>query len=70
MQHTIERMPPLEIIDDRGKLLKVNGYAFIDEHGHCIIIVYGDGRKDAMSKYLLEDGDVLGIKYKCIDLLP
>lgn len=63
-------MPPLEVLDDKGKLIKINGYAFIDECGSCIIIVYGEGRRDGMSKYLNSEGDPLGIKYKCIKLLP
>lgn len=29
-----------------------NGYAFIDEHGCCIIIVYGDKAKDLIIEYL------------------
>ena len=61
-------MPPLEIVDDKGNLIKINGYAFMDECGSCIIIVYGEGRRDAMSKYLNDDGDPLGIKYKIINL--
>ena len=68
MQHTIEKMPPLEIVDDKGNLIKINGYAFMDECKHCIIIVYGEGRRDAMSKYLNSEGDPLGIKYKYVDL--
>lgn len=63
-------MPPLEIADDRGKLIKINGYAFMDECGSYIIIVYGEGRRDSMSKYLNGKGDPLGIKYKIINLLP
>jgi hypothetical protein len=70
MNHKIEKMPPLEIIDDKGKLIKINGYAFMDESGSCIIIVYGEGRRDAMSKYLNSDTDPLGIKYRIINLLP
>jgi hypothetical protein len=69
MKHTIERMKnPLVILDDNRKPITTNGYAFIDESGHTIIIVYGEGRRDAMSKYLSEDGDLLGIKYKIMPL--
>ena len=68
MQHTIEKMPPLEIVDEKGKLIKINGFAFIDECGSCIIIVYGEGRRDAMSKYLNSDTDPLGLKYKIIKI--
>lgn len=69
MKHTIEKMPPLEIVDDKGNLIKINGYAFMDECGSCIIIVYGEGRRDAMSEYLNSDSDPLGIKYKIINLI-
>lgn len=31
-----------------------NGYAFIDKMGHCIIIVYGEGKRDSLAKYLKE----------------
>ena len=68
MQHRIEKLKEkLTIIID-SKPISYTGYAFIDELGRCIIIVYGEGRRDDMSKYLTEDGDKLGIKYKCIDL--
>jgi hypothetical protein len=69
MKHTIERMKnPLVILDDNRKPITTNGYAFVDECGGTIIIVYGEGRRDAMSKYLSEDGDLLGIKYKIMPL--
>jgi hypothetical protein len=68
MKHTIEKLKEkLTIIID-GKPISYTGYAFIDECGNCIIIVYGENRRDDMSKYLNADGDKLGIKYKCIDL--
>ena len=69
MKHTIERMKnPLVILDDNRKPITTNGYAFVDESGGTIIIVYGEGRRDAMSKYLSEDGDLLQIKYKIMPL--
>jgi hypothetical protein len=69
MKHTTEKMNhKLTFLDDNKKAIVTNGYAFIDEFGCCIIIVYGEGRRDAMSKYLTEDGDVLKIKYKVIDI--
>ena len=71
MKHSIKNMKEkLTILDDNRNPVSLNGYAFIDEHDKCIIIVYGEGRKDFMSKYLTEDGDILNIKYQCIDLLP
>jgi hypothetical protein len=69
MKHTIARMKhKLKFVDGKSKI-SLNGYAFIDENGGCIIIVYGEGRRDDMSKYLSEDGDRIGIKYKIINLL-
>lgn len=68
MEHTIVKMKEkLEFLDDK-KTISLNGYAFIDNCGSCIIIAYGEGRRDATSKYLTEKGDVLGIKYKIINL--
>jgi hypothetical protein len=70
MKHTIEKLKEkLTIIID-GKSTSYNGYAFIDESGHCIIIVYGENRRDSMSEYLNSKDDPLGIKYKIINLLP
>jgi hypothetical protein len=70
MKHTIEKLKEkLTIIID-NKPISYTGYAFIDESGHCIIIVYGESRRDDMSKYLNSDSDPLGLKYKIIDLLP
>jgi hypothetical protein len=69
MKYTIEKMKgPLSFLDDKKKEIKLNGYAFIDECGQCIIITYGEGYRDLMSKYLSGDGDQLHIKYKCINL--
>jgi hypothetical protein len=35
-------------------IIKLNGYAFVDEFGSCHIIVYGEGLRDAYLKYLKE----------------
>lgn len=70
MKHTVEKISPVEFLDDNNKLVKLNGYAFMDENGSCIIIRYGEGSRDAMSKYLNGDTDPLGLKYKIINLLP
>ena len=40
--------------DENKKWISLNGYAFIDSWGHCIIIVYGERRRDALSQYLSE----------------
>ena len=69
MKYTIENMKqPLTFLTDDKKVISTNGYAFIDECGCTIIIVYGEGKRDGMAKYLDEDGDLLMIKYKCVKL--
>ena len=69
MKHTIERMKnPLVILDENRNTTSTNGYAFIDDCGSTIIIVYGEGRRDAMSKYLTDERDILKIKYKVMPL--
>jgi hypothetical protein len=69
MKFTIENMKqPLTFMLDAKKTISTNGYAFIDECGGTIIIVYGEGKRDDMAKYLNEDGDILKIKYKCVKL--
>lgn len=64
---TVKMKNKLEYLDGKS-FISLNGYAFIDECGGTIIIVYSEGRKDAMSKYLTEKGDSIGIKYKCVKL--
>jgi len=56
MKHTIRKMvAPIEYYDyDLKKLISHNAYAFIDEMGHCIIIVAGEKRRDQLSEYLSE----------------
>lgn len=68
MKHTIEKMKNNFEYTEKNSVISYNGYAFMDEFGDCIIIVYGEGRKNAMSKYLTEKGNSLKIKYKCIKL--
>ena len=69
MKFTIEKLKhKFEFLENNHTFVSLNGYAFIDEFGGCIIIVYGEGRRDAMSKYLNDDGDLLKIKYKVIPL--
>jgi hypothetical protein len=55
-------------LNDNRKEITTEGYAFIDECGGTIIIVYGEGRRDDMAKYLSNDGDLISIKYKVVDL--
>jgi hypothetical protein len=68
MTYTIEKLKHSVVFEENKKLIVMNGYAFIDEYNRCIIIVYGEGRRDSMSKHLSGDTDELHIKYKCIDL--
>lgn len=69
MKHTIVKMKhPLVFLNENRKEITTNGYAFIDEMGNTIIIAYGEGYRDLMSKYLNADGDLLHIKYKCYEL--
>lgn len=42
----------MRFINNDGKLILLNGYAFIDEWGRCIIQVYGEGKRDLLSNYL------------------
>jgi len=58
----------LEFIDENKKKFSLDGYAFMDSSGHCIIIVYGEGKRDTMSEYLDSNKDPLGLKYNIIDL--
>lgn len=57
----------LEYVEGNSKF-SLNGYAFIDESGGTIIIVYGEGRRDDMSKYLSGENDPLKLKYRIINL--
>lgn len=48
MKYTIEKMTTILMVDDKP----LNGYAFIDEWGHCIIIVYGENKRDLIINLL------------------
>ena len=63
--HNREIRDKTPFLDERGKIDWVQGYAFMDESGHCIIITYGEGRRDAMSKYLSAKTDEMGIEIFC-----
>lgn len=41
----------LIFVEDKKKI-SLNGYAFIDNNGHCIIIIYGERRRDLFIEYL------------------
>jgi len=68
MKFTIKSIAPLKSLDENKKVVLIDGYAFIDEEGRTIIQAYGRARKDQLSKYLSADGDVLGMKYRYVDL--
>ena len=58
------------IFFENKKKIVLNGYAFIDEFGKCIIIVFGEGRRDSMKNYFDGPTDELQIKYQYVDMLP
>ena len=69
MKHTVEKLrEKTPFLNENKKIEWVQGYAFMDESGRCIIIVYGEGRRDGMSKYLDGDTDEMGLKYQIINL--
>lgn len=69
MEFTIERMEQnWSYLDEQRNLVSQPGFAFIDKLGHCIIIVYGEGRKNHMEKHLSGDTNELGLKYKYVEL--
>jgi hypothetical protein len=41
-------------VDNNGKKISYNGYAFIDIFGRCIVIAYGEDKRDNINKYLNE----------------
>ena len=62
MKYTIQNIKnKLELYEGSRKLATLNGYAFIDEQGHCIIIVYSEKKRDLVKKYL--EGEI-GIENK------
>ena len=46
MEYTIKNFQPLRILNDDKSFTVLNGFAFIDKFGSCIIIVYGESKKD------------------------
>ena len=48
MRYSIKVMEHKLEIDEK----KFTGYAFIDEGGHCTIIVYGEKKRDIVKRYL------------------
>jgi hypothetical protein len=52
MKHTIIKSKEKITFADEKKDVDLYGYAFIDEFDHCIVIVYGENKRDSTSKYL------------------
>ena len=58
MKYTVEKMKHiLRYFDKDRKLISLNGYAFISKHGRCMIIAYGENRRDQLIKFI-EDGTI------------
>jgi hypothetical protein len=52
MKYRIEKMnTQLSFVEDK-KLLKLTGYAFIDEMNKCFFIIYGENKRDMLIKHL------------------
>ena len=66
MKYTIQKMTRTLLFLETNTIL--NGYSFTDEFGKCFIIVYGEGKRDSMKKYLEDPSDKLHIKYQYVDL--
>lgn len=69
MKYTIQNMDTPFIFFENKKKIVLNGYAFIDELGKCIIIVFGEGRRDSLKKYFDGPTDEQHIKYQYVDML-
>jgi len=53
MEYTIEKMDTkISFENDKKKDVLLMGYAFIDEMGHCVFIVYGERKRDLIIEYL------------------
>lgn len=65
MIHTIKKfdskMPILD--ENRKKIGESQGYSLTDEKGRCIMIAYGEGRRDQLSEYLNNPENKLGYHY-------
>ena len=54
MKLHIENMKEPLIFEENKQKMKLNGYAFIDNYGHCYIITYSEGRRDSLLTYFKE----------------
>jgi len=48
MNFSIEEIKATLIVDEK----ELKGYAFMDEEGRCIIITYGEKKRDILKRYL------------------
>ena len=56
MEHTIHKMKnKLDLYEGEKFITSLNGYAFYDKLDNCIIIVYGESKRDSLSEYLLTE---------------
>ena len=46
MKHTIEKLKNTWEYTEGKTVVSLDGYAFMDEFGSCIAIVYTEGRRD------------------------
>jgi len=70
MKFTIHDMEEPFIYFENKKEIRLNGYAFIDEFGKCIIIVFGESRRDILKKHFEGPTNELNLKYQYVDLHP
>ena len=48
----IKNINKVGFLDENKHMVYLDGFAFMDIYDNCSIIVYGDGKKDLMIKYL------------------
>ena len=53
----------LTFINEKKKITSLQGYSFQDEYGNCIIIAYGETRRDLLIEHLTGNTNELKIKY-------
>ena len=52
MKFKIIKSKKISYLLKNEKKITLQGYAFIDQYGHCICIVYGESKKVFMEKFL------------------
>ena len=43
-------------VTEERKKISYTGYAFLDSFGHCVIIAYGESKRDDVERYLDDHG--------------